>query len=223
MANNNTTKKYRGVPKVKVNGGLITIKEASERMKISSPACQAMYNKGIDSLSAMEQYRVDLAEGKMQCGGTPSLYHETSMGRLTLEECAAIHPHGLVQVSIRYRGDTWGYDHKCLWLPKGRGFKAKALALDGPPRPANKKTSKLSKCKVIPLNRRKACYRDQCQIRCVHYGARMKMFKGVPEVCSVASGDSCSNFKGQRLPVYTNSSGRSVKRYAANGTSSEFR
>lgn len=215
--------KYSGVAKVEVERGVITIKEASERMKITAPACNAMYSKGIHSLTEMEEYRVKLTEGTLQCGGTPPVYHNTSKGRLTLDECEDIHPHGLVKVSIRYRGDTWGYDHKCLWLPKGRGFKAKALALDGPPRPANKETQKVQKCKVIPIDRLKACYRDKCQIRCIHYNTRLKMNKGVPEECSVAAGDTCINFEGQRLPVYTNSSGRSVRRYAANGTSAEYR
>lgn len=217
--------------KVIQNGSeLVSIAEASDIMCVSYATAYAMYRKGASSIKAMGDMREVINNRENYKGGKVAVTKKTSKGMMTVPEMHRYHPHGLGRMTITSRGHYWGFDHKCIWLPKAKSnydFRATAIALDGLPRGTGSGSagtviadaiSKQSKTDSEVINRLKCCHRDKGRIKCRHYAKRLKIDKGYPKECKIASGEKCKNFDGIEIEVAFYSSNHGIKHYAPNGT-----
>lgn len=179
---------------------VLTYGEAAEILTLSTPAVTAMYVKGMRTITEMKEYRVALGKGFCVGRGTQ---HRTSKGMMNVTDMSRVHPHGLSDKTLTYRGKRWGFDHLCMWMGKKgvrEEFDKEATELDGPPRGVHAdRTSEYAPVKEEVFDRFKTCYRDKGQIRCTIYDERLKMDYDVPDECKVAGLRYCTNFNGMPL------------------------
>jgi hypothetical protein len=187
----------RGTSKYYVDG--MALSKVATKLGMTYSMVYEMYHKGFDTIYTMKKYREAVANGQVYKRG--ATVHLTSEGKLTVEECVNIHPHGLSKGAIDYRGKVWGWNHLCLWLPSQhpKAFKKAAIELDGPPRGRSKPREQTKKKRKL-IDRFLVCHKNKGQEICKHYNNRMNMPFKLPKTCK-KYGTSCGNYAGIRNDV----------------------
>lgn len=208
-------------------GKQYTLAEVAQMLKVPTAKVYTMRCDGYKSIEQMIEYRRALLAGEIKAGMRTEKVYKTSEGVFTMQQCEDRHPYGVPSPSIRHRGTTWGWDHKCLWLPKmpPTTFREAAIELDGPPRGHNPYRRDAKVQAGSKFDRGKCCYRYNYQERCVHYDERLQIDDGYPEACLNPADNKCINYNGEKLDVehMTIHTGAPAKHYAPNGTEFHFR